>query len=168
MACASASDIRFRRLQMRTGRQTAVAACAAVLAALVVHGGRPQAAGPQSAPQAIIDPADPLTVPRIGLDEFRKLHAAEAVLPIDVREEVAYASGHIPGAVHVPRAAAERLAATVRERARGRVVVLYCSCPGEYTSAETALILHARGVADVRALVGGYPGWVQSGGRVAR
>jgi len=121
-----------------------------------------------AARQQPVDPKDPQTVPRITLDAFRPLQAASKVLVVDVREATAFAGGHIPGALNVPLSEVERRADDIRKKAASRPVVLYCSCPSEYSSAEAGLILYARHVTDVRALVGGYVEWVKSGGAVER
>ena len=41
-------------------------------------------------------------VPRITIDEVKKLIAANQVLLIDVRDPMAFADGHMPGAINVP------------------------------------------------------------------
>ena len=115
-----------------------------------------------------IDLNDPLTVPRISQAEFQKLHASDGVLAVDVRQAIAFQSGHIPGAVGVPLPETERHVKELREKAKGRPIVTYCSCPSEHSSAEAALVLYKKGLEDVRALVGGFPDWVLSGGRVER
>ena len=68
---------------------------------------------------------------RIPLDDFRRLHAAGAVLTIDVREPVAFRTGHIPGAVNVPLAELDARAADNDARARRRPNVTYCACQDE-------------------------------------
>ena len=45
---------------------------------------------------------DPSSAPRIGLEEFKKLHDANAALVVDVRDAESFAQGHIPGAILVP------------------------------------------------------------------
>jgi rhodanese-related sulfurtransferase len=41
-------------------------------------------------------------VPRITIDEVKKLMAAKQVVLIDVRDPMAFAEGHMPGAINVP------------------------------------------------------------------
>ena len=41
-------------------------------------------------------------VPRITIDEIKKLMAANQVVLIDVRDPMSFAEGHMPGAVNVP------------------------------------------------------------------
>jgi phage shock protein E len=125
-------------------------------------------AGAGAARQRAIDPADPLTVPRITLDAFRPLQAAGRVLVVDVREPLAFAGGRIPGALNVPLSAMESRADEIRTLAGTRTIVTYCTCPSEHSSAEAGLILYAHHATDVRALVGGYAEWVKQGGAIER
>jgi rhodanese-related sulfurtransferase len=41
-------------------------------------------------------------VPRITIDEVKKLMAARQVVLIDVRDPMAFSEGHMPGAINVP------------------------------------------------------------------
>lgn len=41
-------------------------------------------------------------VPRITIDEVKKLMAARQVVLIDVRDPMSFAEGHMPGAINVP------------------------------------------------------------------
>jgi rhodanese-related sulfurtransferase len=129
------------------------------MAAITAH------AAPRQQPAG---PPDPQTVPRITLEAFRPLQAASKVLVVDVRDGLAFAGGHIPGALNVPLPEVERRVDEIRRQAASRPIVLYCSCPSEHSSAEAGLILQAHHVSDVRALVGGYIDWVKTGGAVER
>jgi ArsR family transcriptional regulator len=100
--------------------------------------------------------------------EFRGLNAAGSVLVVDVRDELVFRVGHIPGAMSVPLAEIERRAGEVRDRARDRRIVTYCSCPSEQTALAAAVALWKRGVTSVSVLVGGYPEWVATGGAVEK
>ena len=99
--------------------------------------------------------------------EFTPLHARKSVLVVDVRDADSFASGHIPGAMHVPVREIEAQVAAVRKAAKGRVIVTYCSCPTEASSLRAAQQLSAAGL-KARALVGGFPRWVESGGAIER
>lgn len=144
---------------MRGWRQTAIGGLALFLSAV---------AGAGAEARQKVDVNDPLTVPRIALAEFQKLHATGGVLVVDVRDELAYQSGHIPGAVGVPLAEMDRRARDLRAKAKDRPIVTYCSCPSEHSSAEAALVLYRKGLRDVRALVGGFPEWVIAGGKIEK
>jgi 3-mercaptopyruvate sulfurtransferase SseA len=62
---------------------------------------------------------------RIGWDEFKKLYDAGAIEIIDVRGDVFFESGHIPGARSIPL---EQVGKRVTELRRSKKpVVLYCA-----------------------------------------
>lgn len=103
----------------------------------------------------------------IKFADFQPLYAAKKVLVVDVRDAESFATGHIAGAIHVPLSNIEPRADEVRRAANGRLVVTYCSCPSEGTSLAAAGRLARVGV-KARALVGGFPRWVEFGGAVER
>ncbi|HKW02201.1 MAG TPA: rhodanese-like domain-containing protein [Vicinamibacterales bacterium] len=103
---------------------------------------------------------------RIPLDDFRRLHAAGAVLTVDVRDPVAFRTGHIPGAVNIPLGQLEARAGEIRTRAGRRPVVTYCACLDEHASLEAVEILNARGLMNVSALAGGLRAWIAAGGKL--
>ena len=117
-----------------------------------------------AAPVAFAQPEDTSKVPRLTMAEFKKLHAARQVLPIDVRDPHSFDAGHIPGAVNVSfvdvEISANRL---LKEK---RTIVAYCACPNEHSSLGVAAKLMRVGVKDIRVLVGGWDGWKASGGKV--
>ena len=122
----------------------------------------------RGAAQQVAQPQDSSAVVRVSQDDFKKLHASETALVIDVRDAVAFAGGRIPGAIHVPLLDIDRRAAEVITQAKGRTIVTYCSCPAEHSSAEAGWVLMKHGARDVRALVGGYVEWARNGGRIER
>ena len=97
------------------------------------------------------------TSDRIEMADFRKLHAKDAVVVVDVRADSSYAAGHIPGAVSIP---IDTITATVAQKlkASGKLVVPYCSCSSEQTSRRAVNILRDYGV-NAQALVGGFIQW---------
>ncbi len=110
--------------------------------------------------------AEAAAIPRLSLEEFRSRQAA--VLVVDVRDELAFKVGHIPGAISVPLAQVEQRAGDIRARAGGKPIVTYCSCPSEQTAAAAAVTLSKFGVTNVSVLVGGYPEWLATGGAIER
>lgn len=84
------------------------------------------------------------------------------VVLLDVRAREDFAQGHIPGAVNIPGSQVQARLAEVRRL--GRLPVVYCACPNEFTSLEAARALHSAGV-DARVLAGGYGAFLRSGGR---
>jgi membrane protein DedA with SNARE-associated domain/rhodanese-related sulfurtransferase len=101
---------------------------------------------------------------RISPEELRdKLNAGENILIVDLqgrpnhqRQLVA-----IPGAVRMnPRKLEEYRDVEISP---SQEVILYCDCPGEFTSARVALALLQKGVEHVRPLAGGLRAWRDRG-----
>ena len=99
--------------------------------------------------------------------EFPPLQANKSVLVVDVRDADSFANGRIPGAIHVPVRDIETRLRSVKKAAKGRVIVTYCSCPTEASSLRAAKALSVAGLA-AKALIGGFPRWVESGGAIER
>jgi rhodanese-related sulfurtransferase len=99
--------------------------------------------------------------------EFQPLQTHRSVLVIDVRDAGSFMNGRIPGSMHVPAGEIRARLAAVKKSAKGRLVVTYCSCPTEASSLRAAKELTTAGVT-ARALVGGFPKWVESGGVIER
>lgn len=96
--------------------------------------------------------------------DFQRLYEKGEVLVVDVRDRASFEQSRIAGAIHLPVDEIATRAAEVRRLARGRVVVTYCSCPGEASSLRAARALGDHGVR-AQALIGGYHAWVEAGGR---
>lgn len=103
----------------------------------------------------------------MAFTDFQGLHARGEVLVVDVRDAGSFANGRIPGAVHLLARDVEAQVPAVKALAKGRVVVTYCSCPSESSSLRAAKQLSDAGVS-AKALVGGFPRWVESGGAIDR
>ncbi|MEO6222296.1 MAG: rhodanese-like domain-containing protein [Vicinamibacterales bacterium] len=103
----------------------------------------------------------------MALADFQPLHAQGKVMVVDVRDADSFANGHIPGAVHVPVREIEAQLAALKKASAGRVLVTYCSCPTEASSLRAAQHLSGAGLR-ARALVGGFPRWVEAGGAIER
>ena len=103
----------------------------------------------------------------MAFTEFQRLYAHKSVLVGDVRDADSFACGRIPGAVHVPVRDIEVQLAAVRKASKGRVIVTYCSCPTESSSLRAAKLLSDKGLT-AKALVGGFPKWVEAGGAIER
>jgi rhodanese-related sulfurtransferase len=120
------------------------------------------ASGPITAarPPKVCEPTD--NIPRITAEELKKLMDEGADLVVaDTLDPYWYVRGHIKGAINFP------WAETIREPAvlpRTKLVVLYCDCQCEETSADVAVQL-ARdwGYKNVRVLKAGWADWIKLG-----
>jgi len=92
-----------------------------------------------------------------------KLKTGEDVLIVDLqgRSDSAAEPMAIPGAVRIDPRRLEQYKDV--EISPSRQVVLYCNCPGEFTSARVALALRQKGVENVRPLAGGLQAWRDRG-----
>ena len=98
-------------------------------------------------------------------------HAAVAdAVVIDVREPSEFETGHIPGAINIPRGVLEfqvdahPAVANVSDPAlshKERPIVLVCRTGGR--AALSALSLQRLGFADVRSIAGGVLAWGEAG-----
>ncbi len=105
-------------------------------------------------------------IPAEELDNL--LEDNEAILVVDVREPAEFASGHIPGAILIPRGTLEGAADPASPHrveplcsAHGRLVVLYCESGAR--SALATETLQEMGFGDVRNLAGGCVLWEAEG-----
>lgn len=110
-------------------------------------------------------------VPVIEPEEVMAMIGREDVLVVDVRDdkEVA-AGGMVDGAIHVTRGmlefrADDSLSSHNPAFAKNKTVILYCASGGR--SALAGKVLKDMGYRDVRNM-GGFPAWVEAGGKVAR
>jgi len=89
-------------------------------------------------------------------DVKAKLDKGEKFLLIDVREESEYASGHVPGAIHIGRGVIERdIETKVTDTATP--IVLYCG--GGFRSALAADALQKMGYTNIISMDGGIRDW---------
>lgn len=79
---------------------------------------------------------------------------------VDVREESEFASGHLPGAIHLGKGIIER---DIEQQIpdTSTKVVLYCG--GGFRSALAADALQKMGYTDVISMDGGWSGWKAAG-----
>jgi rhodanese-related sulfurtransferase len=93
-------------------------------------------------------------------DVKRTIDGGERFLLVDVREDNEWASGHIPGAVHMGRGIIER-DIEVQVPETSTKMILYCG--GGFRSALVADNLQKMGYTNVESMDGGWRGWVSSG-----
>jgi sulfur-carrier protein adenylyltransferase/sulfurtransferase len=100
-----------------------------------------------------------LQVPVIPLGEARELVDGDALF-LDVREQSEWDLGHIPGALHIPRAQVE---ARIEDEApdKAQRIVVYCARGQRSLVAGQALL--ARGYERVENLVDGFIEWERHG-----
>lgn len=89
-------------------------------------------------------------------------HEHQDAVFLDVRERNEWNLGHVPGAVHLPRAEVEADAASLLNR-DGNVVVY---CAGGTRAVQAAEMLKQLGYEHVSVLRGGFRGWAEGGGDV--
>ena len=109
----------------------------------------------------------------VSATELQAMQASDRVL-IDVREPAEYATGHLPGAINLPRGVLEfqihahpAMACTTSEAlaATDRPLVLYCLSGGR--AALAADSLQQLGFSQVSSLAGGIAAWREAGLPVA-
>lgn len=102
----------------------------------------------------------------VPLDQADASLATADVL-IDVREPEEYASGHLQGAINLPRGLLEfKLSGTPALERRDLNVVLYCKTSGR--AALSAASMQAMGYLNVTSIAGGYDAWVAAGKPVVK
>jgi rhodanese-related sulfurtransferase/biotin operon repressor len=91
----------------------------------------------------------------ISIAELRRRLATDDVVLVDVRPELEYQAGHIPGALSVPEA---KLATFLRMLPHDKEIVAYCRGPFCFFSHEAVLRLKKKGF-NARRLNCGLPDW---------
>lgn len=90
----------------------------------------------------------------------KRLDAGEKFILVDTREDLEWAKGHVPGAIHLGKGVIERdIEKTIPDRSAP--VVLYCG--GGFRSALAADNLQKMGYTNVISMDGGWRGWTESG-----
>ena len=90
----------------------------------------------------------------------RRLEAGEDVGVVDVREDLEWELGHIPGAVHLGKGVIERDVERMFPNP-DQELVLYCG--GGYRSALAADALGRMGYTRAISMDGGIKGWIEAG-----
>ena len=100
----------------------------------------------------------------ISLAEAEDLFSTKKALFIDSRDEAAYLSGHILGALNIPY---EGKKAEPMLKAQGlslqRTLVIYCDGSECQSSLYLAKLLHENGFKDIRVFFGGWQEWLGVG-----
>jgi len=120
-------------------------------------------AGRLAAPVPAVTTTASLLPQPVLLAEVRELVNSGAV-PVDARDGVLFADGHLPGAVSLPLAEVEsRLAGFRQKVAEGKTLVVYCNGYGCPDSFDLGQSLIKAGYRDVRVFEGGFPEWRDAG-----
>jgi rhodanese-related sulfurtransferase len=101
-------------------------------------------------------------VPRVTVEELKRLMADGQVVVVDVRMGDAYKTEHIKGSISLPLDKIQ--AGDYKNLPRDKRIVTYCSCATEHTSAAASTMLEKAGFKNTAALLGGTNAWKQSGG----
>jgi rhodanese-related sulfurtransferase len=105
-------------------------------------------------------------VPRITVEELKKLMAEKQVVVVDVRSPDAYNNGHIKGSINLPLDKIQ--AGDYKDLPRDKRIITYCSCGAEQSSATATSLLEKAGYKNGATLLGGTNAWQQSGGEMEK
>jgi rhodanese-related sulfurtransferase len=97
----------------------------------------------------------------IEIEDLQRIIKEESIVILDIRDELSYLRGHIPGAILAPLSEINSMAADIL--ASKKKIVTYCSCPAEESSMDAAFQLRERGGVEISVLKGGYPAWAKAG-----
>ncbi|HUO35171.1 MAG TPA: rhodanese-like domain-containing protein [Candidatus Acidoferrum sp.] len=90
----------------------------------------------------------------------KRMDGGEKFILIDTREDIEWARGHLPGAIHLCKGIIERdIENTVPDK--DATLVLYCG--GGFRSALAADNLRKMGYGNVISMDGGWRGWSEAG-----
>jgi rhodanese-related sulfurtransferase len=100
-------------------------------------------------------------VKEVDYKEIKKrMDSGEKLILVDTREDLEWANGHVPGAIHLGKGVIERdIEKTIPDH--NSPVVLYCG--GGFRSALAADNLQKMGYTNVISMDGGWRGWTESG-----
>jgi membrane protein DedA with SNARE-associated domain/rhodanese-related sulfurtransferase len=97
-----------------------------------------------------------LRIARIAPFELKaRMDAGESLTIVDLRKVLERQEGRIPGSIQLEDKDLDSQLASMA----GTEIILYCSCPNEFTSARAAMRLKQQGIARVHPLEGGFPLW---------
>lgn len=90
----------------------------------------------------------------------KRVDAGEKLILVDTREDLEWAQGHLPGAIHLGKGIIERdIEQTIPDH--HAPIVLYCG--GGFRSAIAAENLQKMGYTNVISMDGGWKGWIGAG-----
>lgn len=100
-------------------------------------------------------------VRQFTIEEYRRrAEAGEPWILVDVREDLEWAAGRIPGAIHLGKGVIERdIETTIADKA----APIVCYCGGGFRSALVCENLQRMGYTNVVSMDGGIRGWIETG-----
>lgn len=105
-------------------------------------------------------------IQEISVDDAERAIRDADVL-IDVREANEFATGHLPGAVHISRGMLEfRISNSPELASPDTGIVLYCKTSGR--AALAACSLQEMGYTNVKSIAGGFDAWETAGKPVSK
>ena len=104
--------------------------------------------------------ADISQVPKISVQDAKKDVDAGNAIVIDSRDEAAFRSERIAGAINISSASDSE---KIMKLPKDKKIFIYCSCTTEGTSAELSYQMNHAGIANTYALVGGTQAWKDAG-----
>ena len=99
-------------------------------------------------------------VSRVDLAQAKSAFDSGTAVFVDVRDQVYFNNGHIPGAVSIPLSEIED---RLDELDPNDWIILYCTWPNEETSARAASILTENGYQRANPVLGGLQSWSEAG-----
>jgi rhodanese-related sulfurtransferase len=96
------------------------------------------------------------TVQLISQADAYKLFREDKAVFIDVRSNAQFSLGHIKGSLSIP---GSQIVTRFGEAAKNKIIITYCACSAEQSSAAAATNLVNHGVKNVWALKGGWNDW---------
>jgi rhodanese-related sulfurtransferase len=103
-------------------------------------------------------PSEPFT--RVNVNEAEQMMSSE-VQVVDVRDPFEYASGHVPGAVHIPINPVTGFMARKGELATDKPIIFVCAVGQR--SALACEVAASMGFTNIFNLEGGTDGWRKAG-----
>jgi hydroxyacylglutathione hydrolase len=95
-------------------------------------------------------------VKRVSEKEAFRLQTNGSAVIVDVRSNTQFQTGHIKGAINIPRS---QIVARFKELPPRKMVITYCACGAEEASGQAVLDLNNHGVKNTAALKGGLNAW---------
>lgn len=101
---------------------------------------------------------------RTVIDALTAKHMHErGVLFVDVRSEISFSHGHIPGALNLDVRGEDFAEEFMKAAKTDEEIVIYCRGISCDRSAEAILIVHPLGYNNLYYLKVGLPGWIEAG-----